>query len=133
LVRDLLALIGTTSIIIFFMLLNDLYNPNLEINNFLLYIFTIETLFLTLTFGTLFFVFLIPTAYLIEHKLRIQARIIQIVLFILIGVMMVSVITLMLHKEITFDIYLAICIVVAFPLFGLLRMIKLNKCNFIKS
>ncbi|KPB06260.1 hypothetical protein AAV98_00145 [Bacillus sp. CHD6a] len=125
--RDLLALIVTTLIIVFFMLLNDLYNPNIEINNFLSFIFTFESLFLTLTFGILFFIFFIPTAYLIEHKLKAQTRITQVVLFLLIGVITVPVISLMLHRKISFDLNLTLLIVVAFPLFGFLRTIKLNK------
>ena len=130
--RNLLALIVTTSITVFFILLNDLYNSNVEINNFLSYIFTFESLILILTFGTLFFVFLIPTAYLIEYKLKAQTKIIQVVFFLLIGVITVPVISLIMHREITFDLHLTILILVAFPMFGILRTIKFYNCNFLK-
>lgn len=107
------------------MMLNDLYNSTVEINNFLSYIFTFESLYLIVTFGTLFFVFFIPAAYLIDHRLRAQSKIIQFVFFLLIGVVTAPVLSFMLHQEIKLELFPTIFMLIAFPLFGFLR-IKLN-------
>ncbi|MFA9560679.1 hypothetical protein ACERII_25615 [Evansella sp. AB-rgal1] len=127
--RELSALTVTTLTFVFFMLLHDFYNSKIEINNFFLYIFSFETVWLILIFGPLFFVTLIPIAYLIEHKLKIQTKRIQVLLFFLAGGFIFPIITLILEREVIFDFRLAIYIMVAASLFGAIRKLNINKYN----
>ncbi|KZE68030.1 hypothetical protein AWM68_17830 [Fictibacillus phosphorivorans] len=127
--RRLVSMALTTLIVIIFMLVSDFMNSNLEINNFFSYLFSFETLFLILTFGTLFFILLIPAAYLIEDNLKIKQTLSQIGLYLVIGGLISPVITFLLKREYTLNLHLSLSITGAFLLFGLIQNVKVTNHN----